>query len=224
MRKKTPISARKPSKKKPKDKPKRPLSAYNFFFKEERLSIIEERRNSDSNDDLNQNLSEKAGKVNFEELGQLIGQRWKNITTDRMAHCTKLAKADTERYRTEMDIYNETRERMRIEATPHYSSEAYMNPHPHYLQYYQPNDAGIQMYHGGYMHSYPNHYSPLQDRYSHAMPGYHTPPSGSRGVNAYTSPYPNEIGSCFSNSHNNPMPYGYSAPNDQMHPYSYPHE
>jgi len=122
------ISARKPSKRKPKDKPKRPLSAYNYFFKEERVKILKAVLGEDGkevnptdvdpdmDDELLKRLKKDGGKVSFEEMGKLIGQRWKDISEERLAHYTALAKKDTERYKKEMETYNGRREELRNEA------------------------------------------------------------------------------------------------------------
>ena len=124
------ISVKRPSKKKPKDKPKRPLSAYNFFFKEEREKILkvvlaedltEVKNDPDTEDYLGPEqlgkLKKEGGKVSFEEMGKLIGQRWKNIDPDRLAHFSDLATHDTERYKKEMISYNGKQEaKMRSEA------------------------------------------------------------------------------------------------------------
>lgn len=116
--------------KKPKDKPKRPLSAYNFFFKEEREKIIKvvlaedpSKVKQDPEDDgfLDEEtigrLKKEGGKVSFEEMGKIIGQRWKNIDPDRLSKYSELASEDTERYKTEMQAYNARQEsKMRAEA------------------------------------------------------------------------------------------------------------
>lgn len=126
--KKSPV--KRPTKKKPKDKPKRPLSAYNFFFKEEREKILkvvlaEDPSKLQSDPEADDFLDEKAilrlkkegGKVSFEEMGKIIGQRWKNIDPDRLSTYSEMASEDTERYKTEMQAYNGRQEaKMRSEA------------------------------------------------------------------------------------------------------------
>jgi len=123
-------AVKRPTKKKPKDKPKRPLSAYNFFFKEEREKILKVvlaedpskiQTNPEADDYLDEaaigRLKKEGGKVSFEEMGKIIGQRWKNIDPDRLSTYSEMASEDTERYKNEMQAYNGRQEaKMRSEA------------------------------------------------------------------------------------------------------------
>ncbi|CAJ1969110.1 unnamed protein product [Cylindrotheca closterium] len=123
-------ATKRPTKKKPKDKPKRPLSAYNFFFKEEREKILKVvlaedpsklQSNPEDVDYLDEaaigRLKKEGGKVSFEEMGKIIGMRWKNIDPDRLSTYSEMASEDTERYKTEMQAYNGRQEaKMRSEA------------------------------------------------------------------------------------------------------------
>jgi hypothetical protein len=85
--------------KKPKDMPRRPLSGYNLFFKDERARILVERdeRARDGSDQ----------KVGFERLAQLIGQRWKALSDNDKTPFKVRADEDTQRYRREMIVYKE---------------------------------------------------------------------------------------------------------------------
>ena len=84
--------------KKPKDMPRRPLSAYNFFFREERgrmLAAIEAGETPAATD----------GASLFSTMGKTIAKKWKALTSEEMVPYTDSAAEDLKRYRKEMDQY-----------------------------------------------------------------------------------------------------------------------
>mmetsp|Transcript_5746 Transcript_5746/g.9066 ORF Transcript_5746/g.9066 Transcript_5746/m.9066 type:complete len:616 (+) Transcript_5746:71-1918(+) len=122
----------KKSRKKPKDRPKRPLSAYNIFFKEERNRILEslpvnaakedDNTNSNTSDGEQTSDPENApvkrrrrkrkgpaphGKIGFESLAKLIGKRWQELEPDKMAIYKGKAEEDMQRYKKEMVLYKQ---------------------------------------------------------------------------------------------------------------------
>jgi len=158
--KKAASATKRPTKKKPKDKPKRPLSAYNYFFKEEREKILRTLLGEDVDgnskegnpdhidDEQEKRLKKEGGKVSFEEMGKLIGQRWKAINPERLAKYTALAASDTERYKKEMEIYNGRREeRLREEPVWGDGRADHMYP-PHHMQGRGPMPPGVMGPHG----------------------------------------------------------------------------
>mmetsp|Transcript_30324 Transcript_30324/g.50383 ORF Transcript_30324/g.50383 Transcript_30324/m.50383 type:complete len:291 (-) Transcript_30324:263-1135(-) len=193
--KEKPHVVKRPTKKKPKDKPKRPLSAYNFFFKEEREKILkivladdpsELQKDPEADDYLDEEtlgrLKKDGGKVSFEEMGKIIGQRWKNIDPDRLSKYSELASEDTERYKTEMQDYNGRQEaKMRSEAM---KPPSYPPPPPVASQMMPVDRSPTSAY--GDMRGHPGMYPDMGG----APPGY--PPMGgmgSAGMGGYASAY-----------------------------------
>ena len=78
----------------PQDRPRRPLSAYNLFFKDERKQILESENTCRST-------------PGFESVAKTIGGRWKLISDERRAHYKALADADLQRYVNEVKVYEE---------------------------------------------------------------------------------------------------------------------
>ncbi len=126
--------ARKASRKKPKDKPKRPLSAYNIFFKEERNRILKGEKEAAEADDVPSTISvnesldtstksevsvdpedaksksdsdkdKSKKKIGFESLAKLIGRRWQELDAESMAVYKSKASVDMERYKKEMEVW-----------------------------------------------------------------------------------------------------------------------
>ena len=126
--------ARKASRKKPKDKPKRPLSAYNIFFKEERNRILKGEKEAAEGGDVPSTISvnealdtstksevsidpddaksksdsdkdKSKKKIGFESLAKLIGRRWQELDTESMAVYKSKASVDMERYKKEMEVW-----------------------------------------------------------------------------------------------------------------------
>lgn len=110
-------STKKPNKKrrkKPKDKPKRPLSAYNLFFKDEREKILDEIPSEEGKDEEQDPKSlitwpgkkrPPHGKISFDSLAKTIGSRWKSLSKERLVHYKEMATEDLSRYAKEMKLY-----------------------------------------------------------------------------------------------------------------------
>lgn len=97
--------------KKPKDKPKRPLSAYNIFFKEERQRILEQIPGSEeiptevASPTSSKRKKNPHGKISFESLAKAIGQRWQDLSSEKLDCYKKKAGTDKLRYTNEMNVF-----------------------------------------------------------------------------------------------------------------------
>lgn len=172
------------SRKKDKDKPKRPLSAYNYFFKTERQRILNylagkaDRNAGVADEDEEQvvdaeeesKLLTDSGKVSFEEMGKLIGRRWKNISPEKLENYSKMASMDAERYKKELAEYNDRKEKGAI----------------HEAQ----RQAMMQMQHGAGQNMGPGYGRP--DYYQ--PPPYHAGSNPPPGMNMYGAPYNGGMG------------------------------
>jgi hypothetical protein len=112
--------------KKPKDMPRRPLSGYNIFFKEERARMLAEssgKRGPGETEgegeikDSNEPPPAKGVKIGFEAMAKTVGKRWKALPEEELARYKSMAKLDMERYRREMDSYHvDLAKRSRLEC------------------------------------------------------------------------------------------------------------
>ena len=143
-------SGKKSRSKKPKNKPKRPLSAYNIFFKVARAQILAEIPDKDGDEEEekdgeikvkkedgdesgekkeegkegeakdedgkakdkkgkkvagNKRKRKPHGKIGFESLAKIIGQKWKELDQNELDVYKKQAETDMKRYRKEMEAY-----------------------------------------------------------------------------------------------------------------------
>ena len=160
-------SARKRIKRKPKNKPKRALSAYNYFFKEERQKIVKAvfcmddryRKVIDPSltEDQIKQLVKRNGQVNFEEIGKIIGARWRRIsdTPDRVHYYNSLAKIDAERYaKDKANIERRNEDRNYEQSNPPNSYHStYQMPYHMHIQAPSINTFQTSMHHGQLGHT-----------------------------------------------------------------------
>eukprot|EP00934_Nitzschia_sp_Nitz4_P001231 Nitzschia sp. Nitz4//scaffold12_size214221//182785//184002//NITZ4_001529-RA/size214221-processed-gene-0.371-mRNA-1//-1//CDS//3329535107//1231//frame0 len=90
----------------PRDYPKRPLSAYNIFFKSERPSVLAEYGETKKRLD--------NGKVDLHEVVKEVGRRWKFLDEEERSKYEDEAEQDTERYRDELRAYQKEKTRERL--------------------------------------------------------------------------------------------------------------
>jgi hypothetical protein len=102
-------TCKKRSWKKPKDKPKRPLSAYNLFFQRERNEILAALPSD--NEPINDGLTEEQrrrkhrkhhGKIGFADLARMIANKWKNCDEESRSVFEAQANIEKDRYKREL--------------------------------------------------------------------------------------------------------------------------
>jgi hypothetical protein len=95
-------SKKKPSKE-TSNKPKRPLSAYNLFFKAERERILKNIKQP------SHKPRRSHGKIGFADLARNVAERWKSLDALERRRFEELATQDKDRYEREVEAWNQAR-------------------------------------------------------------------------------------------------------------------
>jgi HMG (high mobility group) box len=110
--------------KKPKDKPKRPLSAYNLFFQHERGRLLfgndENSTSNPSEDVTTMNESDDApradGRMGFAALAKEVASKWKLLKPLERECYEKEAEKEKERYKVELHEWKANQAKREAEA------------------------------------------------------------------------------------------------------------
>jgi hypothetical protein len=112
--KETSQQPKKRSWKKPKDKPKRPLSAYNLFFQQERERILASlpplQNAPGSGVSIGRRDRRRHGKIGFADLARTIAERWKGLDESSRSFFEAQAAIEKEHYKHQVAVWRWKRE------------------------------------------------------------------------------------------------------------------
>jgi len=97
-------------------KPRKALSAYNYFFRAERARIIGvDIETLEKQLKMPRKHRKTPGMIGFKGMAVYVGQRWKTLSAEDKAPFDKLALKDKERYKREIEVWERERPSMVIE-------------------------------------------------------------------------------------------------------------
>jgi hypothetical protein len=103
--------------KKPKDKPNRPLSAYNLFFQKERAKLLGDDANLKSEGEKGKKRVHRKthGKIGFAEMARTIGAKWKSLPQEEKSEFQEVAAKEKDRYAKELAEWTEEQKKKAAE-------------------------------------------------------------------------------------------------------------
>lgn len=109
---KTPVDGKKTRRKKkwkkPKDKPNRPLSAYNLFFAQERSEMLGDDAPTAEQEALKKRIHCKThGKIPFAVMARTIGAKWKMLEAETKKPFEEKAAKLKEKYLVELNVWKD---------------------------------------------------------------------------------------------------------------------
>jgi HMG (high mobility group) box len=98
--------------KKPKDKPNRPLSAYNLFFRKERALLLGDDADKAEQEKGKKRVHRKThGKIGFAQMARIIGAKWKTLPEEEKSEFEEVAGKEKKRYAEELAGWKEEQKR-----------------------------------------------------------------------------------------------------------------
>jgi hypothetical protein len=95
---------------KPKDKPSRPLSAYNLFFQSARANMLGDDAPTAALESLKKRVHCKThGKIGFAEMARAIGAKWKALEPEKRKVFEDKAGKEKQRYAVELAAWKEAK-------------------------------------------------------------------------------------------------------------------